>query len=119
MGISACMIVRDEERVLSRCLQSFAGAFDELNVVDTGSRDRTADVASRFGARLRSFTGCNGEDGRIRDFSLARNVSLEMATQEWLLWMDADDVLQPGGAERFRAAAARGGVAALNVSIRW
>jgi glycosyltransferase involved in cell wall biosynthesis len=119
MGISACMIVRDEERVLSRCLQSFAGAFDELNIVDTGSRDRTAEVASQFGARLRSFTGCNGEDGRIRDFSLARNVSLEMATQEWLLWMDADDLLQYGGAGRLRAAAARGGFAGLNATIRW
>src|SRR5258708_17099839 len=91
MGVSACMIVRDEERVLSRCLQSFAGAFDELNIVDTGSRDGTAEVASRFGARLRSFTGCNGEDGRIRDFSLARNVSLEMATHGWLARARAGD----------------------------
>ena len=47
---------------------------------------------------------CNGEDGRIRDFSLAGNVSLDMATHEWLLWMDADDVLQEGGAPRLRAA---------------
>jgi glycosyltransferase involved in cell wall biosynthesis len=119
MGISACMIVRDEELLLARCLKSFQGAFDELNIVDTGSRDRTVDIAASFGARLRAFTGCNGEDGRIRDFSLARNLSLDMATNEWLLWMDADDVLQPGGAERFRAAAARGGFAALNVTIRW
>jgi len=119
MGISACMIVRDEERVLARCLESFQGAFDELNIVDTGSRDQTAAIATGFGARLRSFTACNGEDGRIRDFSLARNVSLEMATQEWLLWMDADDVLQPGSVERLRAAAARGGFAGLNATIRW
>jgi glycosyltransferase involved in cell wall biosynthesis len=119
MGISACMIVRDEEHLLARCLESFGGAFDELNVVDTGSRDGTPAVATRFGARLKSFTACNGEDGKIRDFALARNVSLDMATHEWLLWMDADDVLQPGGAERFRAAAARGGFAALNVSIQW
>jgi glycosyltransferase involved in cell wall biosynthesis len=119
MGISACMIVRDEEHLLARCLKSFRGAFDELNVVDTGSEDETVTVAARFGARLRSFTACNGEDGRIRDFGLARNVSLEMATQEWLLWMDADDVLQPGGAERLRAAAERGGFAALDVTIQW
>ena len=119
MGISACMIVRDEERLLARCIESFRPAFDELNIVDTGSRDRTPEIASRFGARLKSFTACNGEDGRIRDFSLARNVSLDMATQEWLLWMDADDVLQPGGAERFRAAAQRGDFAGLNATIRW
>jgi glycosyltransferase involved in cell wall biosynthesis len=119
MGISACMIVRDEERVLARCLESFRPAFDELNIVDTGSVDGTAQVAARFGARLRSFTACNGEDGRICDFSLARNVSLEMATQEWLLWMDADDVLQPGGADRLRAATARENLAGLNATIRW
>ena len=119
MGIAACMIVRDEERILARCLESFRPAFDELNIVDTGSRDRTAEVAARFGARLKSFTACNGEDGRIRDFSLARNVSLDMATQEWLLWMDADDVLQPGGADRFRQAAQRGGFDGLNATIRW
>src|SRR5579862_6172274 len=87
MGISACMIVRDEERLLARCLESFRPAFDELNIVDTGSRDRTVEIAAQFGARLRSFTGCNGEDGRIQDFSLARNVSLDMATHDWLLWM--------------------------------
>src|SRR5437764_5745246 len=103
MGISACMIVRDEAHLLGRCLKSFQGAFDELNVVDTGSRDGTPAIAADFGARLRSFTGCNGEDGKIRDFALARNVSLDMATHDWLIWMDADDVLQPGGADKFRA----------------
>jgi glycosyltransferase involved in cell wall biosynthesis len=113
------MIVRDEERVLSRCLRSFAGAFDELNVVDTGSRDGTIAIASQFGARLRSFTGCNGPDGRIENFSLARNLSCEMATQDWILWMDADDVLQQGGAERFRKAAAGGAFAGLHTTIRW
>jgi len=113
------MIVRDEERVLSRCLRSFAGAFDELNVVDTGSADATVQIATQFGARLRSFTGCNGADGRIQDFSLARNLACDMASHEWILWMDADDVLQPGGAERFRAAAQRGGFAGLHTTITW
>jgi len=119
VGISACMIVRDEERLLARCLESFRGAYDELNIVDTGSKDRTVEIATGFGARLRSFTECNGPDGRIQDFGLARNVSVDMATQEWFLWMDADDVLQPGGAERLRSHAARGGFAALNVTIQW
>src|SRR5262249_22987841 len=60
-----------------------------------------------------------GPDGRIRDFSLARNAALEMATSPWLLWMDADDVLQPGGADRLRAHAARGDRAGVSVTIRW
>src|SRR5207237_9002436 len=55
VGISACMIVRDEERLLARCLESFRGAYDELNIVDTGSKDRTVEIATGFGARLRSF----------------------------------------------------------------
>ena len=119
MGISACMIVRDEERLLARCIESFKEAFDELNIVDTGSTDGTPEIAAQFGARLRSFTACNGPDGRIQDFGLARNVSLDMATQEWLIWMDADDVLQPGGAEKMRGWAAKGGFAALDVTIQW
>lgn len=113
------MIVRDEERVLARCLKSFAGAYDELNIVDTGSKDNTPAIAAGFGARLRSFTGCNGEDGRIRDFSLARNVACDMATQEWILWMDADDVLEAGGAMGYRGHAKRGGFAGLSTAIRW
>ena len=106
-AISACMIVKDEERLLARCLDSFAAAFDELCVVDTGSTDGTMAIASARGARLQRVSACNGPDGRINDFSLARNAALEMATSPWLLWMDADDVLQPGGAERLRAHAAR------------
>lgn len=117
MGISVCMIVRNEERLLPRCLESLRGGFDEFNIVDTGSKDSTISIAKQFGARVRSFTACNGEDGLIRDFAMARNASLDMASHEWILWMDADDVLQPGGAERFRAAAARGGFAALCVTL--
>ena len=115
------MIVRDEERLLARCIESFRPAFDEVNIVDTGSRDGTVRLAKELGARVREFSACNGEDGRIRDFGLARNVSLEMASakHEWLLWMDADDVLQPGGAERFRKAARRDDLAGLNATIRW
>jgi len=111
------MIVKNEEHLLARCLKSFEGAFDELNVVDTGSTDSTAAVATQFGARVRSFTECNGADGFMRDFALARNASLDMASHEWILWMDADHVLQPGGAERLRGAVARGGFAGLRVTI--
>lgn len=119
MAICACMIVRDEEKLLGRCLDSFAGAYDELCIVDTGSQDRTQEIAARYGARLRSFTACNGPDGKIRDFALARNTSLDMAQGEWILWMDADDVLQEGGAQRLRDHTARGGFDGLHVSIRW
>jgi glycosyltransferase involved in cell wall biosynthesis len=119
MRISAVMMVRDEERVLGRCLESFTGAYDELCIVDTGSRDRTDEVARRFGARLLSFTACNMPDGRIRDFSLARNAAIDMAGGDWILWMDADDVLGEGGAERLRGHAHRDTFAGIQVTIRW
>lgn len=118
MAISACMIVRDEEKLLGRCLDSFKGAWDELVIIDTGSKDCTEEIARSHGARVQRFTACIGEDGRMRDFALARNHGVELATGDYILWMDADDVLQPGGVERLRAAAARG-VAGLQVTIRW
>jgi glycosyltransferase involved in cell wall biosynthesis len=117
-SISACMIVRDEEKLLGRCLESFQGAWDELIVIDTGSKDRTEEIARGKGAQVKRFTGCLGEDGRMRDFALARNYGVDLAKGAYILWMDADDVLQPGGALRLRAAAARG-VPALQVTIRW
>jgi glycosyltransferase involved in cell wall biosynthesis len=113
------MIVKDEEALLGRCLDSFAGAFDQLCVVDTGSKDGTVAVATGRGAEVRHVSACNGPDGRIRDFSLARNAALEMAESPFVLWMDADDVLLPGGAERLRAHAQRDDFEGLNVTIRW
>jgi len=113
------MIVRDEGRILERCLASFAGAYDELCIVDTGSQDATPGIIARSGARTRSFTGCNGEDGKIRDFSLARNASIDLAGGDWILWMDADDVLRAGGADRIRRHAVSGKHAGVQVTIQW
>lgn len=100
--ISACLIVRDEARVLPRCLRSIAGAYDELCVVDTGSTDATLAIARAAGARTQTFTACNGADGRIEDFAAARNAVLGLATGDWILQIDADEVLSPGGAARLR-----------------
>ena len=113
------MIVRDEEKLLGRCLDSFKGAFDELIIADTGSKDRTPEIAKEHGARLLSFTACNGEDGRIRDFSIARNFAVDHAKGRFILWMDADDVLQPGGPEKLREAARRDSFSGLQITIRW
>ena len=86
--LSLCMIVRDEEARLGNCLESVSGLCDEIVVVDTGSRDRTIEVAERFGAKIGHFEWCD-------DFAAARNASLELATGDWILWLDADDLL-PG-----------------------
>lgn len=87
------MIVKDEEQTLGRCLESIAGNVDEIVVVDTGSRDDTRAVATRYGARIADFAWCD-------DFSAARQFALDQATCDWIVWLDADDVVI--GADRIR-----------------
>lgn len=84
--ISLCMIVRDEEDVLARCLDSVADLVDEIIIVDTGSRDRTKDIARRYTQRVYDFVW-------IDDFAAARNAAFGYAECDYCLWLDADDVL--------------------------
>jgi tetratricopeptide (TPR) repeat protein len=83
-AISICMIVKNEEANLGRCLESVREFADEIVVVDTGSTDETPSVARRSGAILIN------EPWRD-DFSHARNISIDHATSDWVLWLDADD----------------------------
>lgn len=87
-SLSLCMIVRNEEHTLGRCLDSVAGVFDEIVIVDTGSTDATTEVAARFGARVIEFPW-------IDDFAAARNHSFGHATGDYIMWLDADDILLP------------------------
>lgn len=84
--ISLVMIVRDEERCLARCLESVTGLVDEIVVVDTGSTDRTVEIAQSFGARVAAFAW-------IDDFAAARNAALDLAVHPWRLVLDADEWL--------------------------
>lgn len=86
--VSLCMIVRDEEKTLSRVLEAARQFCDELVVVDTGSTDRTVEIANACGAKVYHFKW-------IDDFAAARNFSFSKATGDWILWLDADDVLPP------------------------
>lgn len=95
--ISLCMIVRDEERVLDACLSSARPYVDEIVVVDTGSKDKTKEIASKYADKVLDFAWCN-------DFSAARNVSLSHATGDWIFWMDADDTLPPETGQAIRSA---------------
>ncbi|PWB68128.1 hypothetical protein C3F09_12250 [candidate division GN15 bacterium] len=83
-SISACMIVKDEEELLPECLDSIRDWVDEIIVVDTGSGDRTVEIAKSFGAQVyhHAWEG---------DFSKSRNYSLQYATKEWILIIDADE----------------------------
>ena len=95
-SVSLTMIVRDEEENLARCLGSVRGLFDEIVVVDTGSVDRTKEIAREFGARVFDFVW-------IDDFAAARNEALAHATGDYAFWLDADDVVEPDEKEKLRA----------------
>ncbi len=84
--ISLCMIVKNEEATLARCLESAGGAVDEIIVADTGSEDKTKEIAGKFTDKIYDFLW---ED----DFSAARNFSFSKAGMDYILWLDADDVL--------------------------
>ncbi|MEO8669240.1 MAG: glycosyltransferase family 2 protein, partial [Bauldia sp.] len=85
-GISAALIVRNEERFLEGCLASLAGHVDDIVVVDTGSTDRTIAIAAAFGARILHSAWQN-------DFATPRNLGLDAATSGWILYIDADERL--------------------------
>lgn len=96
--ISACLMVKNEEHCLKNCLKSIKGVVDEIIVVDTGSTDRTIEIAERYGAKVYHHPW----EG---DFSKHRNQSISYATCDWILIIDADEVLEPEGAESMRAMA--------------
>ncbi len=92
VSLSVVMIVRDEADCLAACLESVRAVAGEIVVADTGSTDDTVAVAARFGARVLHVPWRD-------DFALARNEALAVATGDWLLHVDADEVLDPAGAE--------------------
>lgn len=86
ISISLCMIVKDEEDIIGRCLDSVKDIVDEIIIVDTGSTDKTKDIVKKYTDKIYDFQW-------IDDFSKARNYSFSKATKEYILWLDADDVI--------------------------
>ncbi len=84
--ISLCMIVKNEEKVLARCLESAKGFADEIIIVDTGSQDRTKEIARAYTEKIYDFSWKD-------DFSAARNESFSKASMDYCMWLDADDVV--------------------------
>ena len=90
------MIVKNEENVLARCLEGIKSAVDEIIIADTGSTDKTKEIAKFFGAKVYDFPWKD-------DFSSARNFSFSKATGDYLLWLDADDVIETASLDRLYA----------------
>ena len=86
MTISLCMIVKNEEKTLGRCLDSIHDIVDEIIIVDTGSEDNTKAIALKYTKDVYDFKW-------TEDFSAARNYAFSKATKEYIMWLDADDVL--------------------------
>ena len=80
------MIVKNEEKTLARCLESVKGFFDEIVIIDTGSTDETENIAAKYTDKILSFEWCD-------DFSAARNYSFSKASCDYVMWLDADDVI--------------------------
>ncbi|MEW6574092.1 MAG: glycosyltransferase family 2 protein [Bacillota bacterium] len=92
--VSLCLIARNEERCVASCIDSVRHLVQEIIVVDTGSTDRTVELVKQKGARVFTFPWRD-------DFAAARNHSLDQATGDWILVLDADEILEPVEQEEF------------------
>ncbi|MGD9053168.1 MAG: glycosyltransferase [Desulfobacterales bacterium] len=108
--VSLCMIIKDEEKYLARCLASVKPIVDEMIVVDTGSNDRSKDIAVTFGARVYTYDWQN-------DFAAARNFSISKASGDWILILDGDEVISPLDHEQFNKMVAKKPKAPVAYSI--
>lgn len=93
--ISLCMIVKNEEDTIARCLDSINDLVDEIIIVDTGSNDSTKEIVRRYTNNIYDFEW-------VDDFSIARNYSFSKATKEYCMWLDADDVLLEADRQKFK-----------------
>ncbi len=84
--ISLCMIVKNEEKYLARCLNSVKSIVDEIIIVDTGSSDKTKQIAKKYTNNIFDFVWQD-------DFSMARNYSFSLAKCNYIMWLDADDII--------------------------
>ena len=106
--LSLSMIVRDEAERIEACLQSVQGFVDEMVVVDTGSSDKTVELASGLGARVEQISWPG-------DFAPARNQALQWVNGDWVLVLDADEQLRPEARGPLRQLMARPELLLINL----
>jgi glycosyltransferase involved in cell wall biosynthesis/SAM-dependent methyltransferase/Tfp pilus assembly protein PilF len=109
-SLSVCLIVKNEEKFLARCLKSVCDIAQQIVVVDTGSTDRTVEIAKKFGAEIHSFAWND-------DFAAARNAALEHATGGWILILDADEELPEAQREKLHADMKKSGAIAYRLPL--
>lgn len=85
ISVSLCVIVKNEEEVLAGCLDSVKDIADEMVIVDTGSTDRTKEIAARYTDKIYDFEW-------VDHFAAARNFAFSKAEMDYILWLDADDI---------------------------
>jgi Glycosyl transferase family 2./Tetratricopeptide repeat. len=95
--LSLCLITKDEEKNIARCINSVKDIVDEIVVVDTGSKDKTVEIAKSFGEKVKVINA-KWED----DFSKARNIAIENASSDWILFLDADEEIKKEDAEKIK-----------------
>ncbi|WP_271811953.1 glycosyltransferase [Clostridium beijerinckii] len=89
MKISACMIAKNEEKNIKRCIESYKSIVNEIIVVDTGSTDKTIEIAEKLGAKIYSYEWNN-------DFAAAKNYALDISNGDWIIFLDADEYFERG-----------------------
>jgi len=87
-NLSLCMITKNEQDTIAKAIASVSDVVSQIIVADTGSTDGTTDIARSYGAKVVDFKWCD-------DFSAARNFSIKHATSDWIMFMDADEVINP------------------------
>lgn len=96
MKISACLIAKNEEKVIARCIESYRTAVNEIIVVDTGSTDKTVEIAKSLGAKVFYFNW-------VDDFSAAKNYAISKAKGDWIIFLDADEYFKDNTGSNVRA----------------
>ncbi len=109
--LSVCMIVKNEEKSLPRCLESIKNVADEIIIVDTGSTDNTMSIARDFGAKVYQYAWKD-------NFSEARNHSLSHASCDWILQIDADEEREQADIPKLRQAMCHTDYKGIIVSIQ-
>ncbi len=108
--LTLSMIVKNEEKYLEGCLDSVKNVVDEIVIVDTGSTDKTLEIAEKFNAKIFHFDW-------IDDFSAARNFALSKSNGDWILYLDADERLNPASIEELKSVISTNNYTGVNCII--